>query len=97
MFINFALVNPAVDKVEASFEDNGRAVVEDFLIHYAHYFDGESRREILVLSTNELVGFTETETRAILEHYYQAGALQLDVDFCLETMKIWYDGYCFAK
>ncbi|MEZ4865544.1 MAG: AAA family ATPase [Caldilineaceae bacterium] len=199
MFINFALVNPAVDKVEASFEDNGRAVVEDFLIRYARYFDTESRREILALPTleaqlrriffhvdrhdlklyllideydnfantilttagqdayhnltrgegffrhffnllkgatagqiaglsrlyitgvspvtmddvtsgfnigdnlsidaqfNELVGFTEAETRAILAHYHQAGALQLEVDFCLETMQIWYDGYCFAK
>ena len=46
---------------------------------------------------NELVGFTEAEVRGILEHYHQAGALKLTVDECLETMRLWYDGYCFAQ
>ena len=199
MFFNFALVNPSVQRVEASFEDNGRAVVKDFLIRYARYFEDEEKQEILALSTveaqlrgiffyahrqalkiyllideydnfantiltsagqeayhnlthgegffryffnllkgatagqisgltrlyitgvspvtmddvtsgfnigdnlsmeaqfNELVGFTEAEVRDILEHYYQAGALKLEVNACLETMRPWYDGYCFAQ
>ncbi len=199
MFFNFALVNPSVERVEASFEDNGRSVVEDFLIRYARYFDEEKTEEILALPTveaqlrriflhahrhqlkiyllideydnfantilttagqaayhnlthgegffryffnllkgatagqisgltrlyitgvspvtmddvtsgfnigdnlsmeaqfNELVGFTEAEVRDILEHYHQAGALKLTVDECLETMRLWYDGYCFAQ
>ena len=199
MFFNFALVNPNVQRVEASFEDNGRSVVEDFLIRYTRYFNADIRQEILALPNveaqlrrifltahrqqlkiyllideydnfantiltsagqaayhnlthgegffryffnllkgatagqiaglsrlyitgvspvtmddvtsgfnigdnlstdaqfNELVGFNEDEVRDILEHYHQAGALTLDVDFCLETMRIWYDGYCFAQ
>ncbi len=199
MFFNFALVNPSVQRVEASFEDNGRAVVKDFLIRYARYFEDKEKQEILALPTveaqlrgiffyahrqalkiyllideydnfantiltsagqaayhnlthgegffryffnllkgatagqisgltrlyitgvspvtmddvtsgfnigdnlsmeaqfNELVGFTEAEVRDILEHYYQAGALKLEVDTCLETMRPWYDGYCFAQ
>jgi len=199
MFFNFALVNPSVDKVEASFEDNGRAVIEDFLIRYVHYFDEEKKQEILSLPTveaqlrriffhaerqalkiyilideydnfantilttvgqeayhnlthgegffryffnllkgatagqisgltrlyitgvspvtmddvtsgfnigdnlsmeaafNEVVGFTQAEVRAILTHYAQAGALQVNVDLCLATMQHWYDGYCFAQ
>ncbi|MEZ4659049.1 MAG: AAA family ATPase [Caldilineaceae bacterium] len=199
MFFNFALVNPSVDKVEASFEDNGYVEIASFLRRYERFFTESERQAVLdgrntearlrrifdfatekelkiyllideydnfantVLTTagqeayhnlthgegffrhffnllkgatagqiaglsrlyitgvspvtmddvtsgfnigdnlsidaqfNELVGFTEAETRAILEHYHQAGALQLDVDFCLETMQLWYDGYCFAK
>ena len=53
MFFNFALVNPDVRECEASFEDNGRAVVEDFLIRYSRYFDDEQRQEILALPTVE--------------------------------------------
>jgi hypothetical protein len=53
MFLNFALVNPELDKVAASFEDNGRAVVEDFLIRYQPYFDAEQTRMILALPTLE--------------------------------------------
>ena len=53
MFLNFAAVNPELDKVQASFEDNGRAVIEDFLIRYQAYFDAEKQREILALPTLE--------------------------------------------
>jgi len=53
MFLNFAAVNPELDKVQASFEDNGRAVVEDFLIRYRAYFDIEKQREILAVPTLE--------------------------------------------
>lgn len=53
MFLNFSLVNPDLDKVEASFEDNGRSVVEDFLIRYRPYFNLEKQSEILALPTLE--------------------------------------------
>jgi hypothetical protein len=46
---------------------------------------------------NELIGFTEAEVRAMLTYYHNAGALTLDVDFCLATMKLWYNNYAFAK
>ena len=199
MFFNFALVNPSVENVQESFEKNGRAVVQDFLIRYAQFFAPETHQEIMreqklehqlrliflhadrlalkiyllideydnfantILTTagqeayhhlthgegffryffnllkgatagqiagltrlyitgvspitmddvtsgfnvgdnlsieanfNELVGFTEAEVRGILEHYHQSGQLKLDVNFCLATMKPWYDGYCFAQ
>lgn len=199
MFLNFSVVNPTVDEVEASFEANGRAEIEDFVVRYQQFFTEGERQRILggantedclrnifyvagnkglkvyllideydnfantILTTagqdayhnlthgegffrqffnllkgatagqfsgltrlyitgvspvtmddvtsgfnigdnlsieaqfNELVGFTEAEVRDILEHYRAAGSLKLDVDFCLETMKPWYDGYCFAQ
>ena len=199
MFFNFALVNPAVDKVEASFEDNGTVEITGFLRRYEQFFapsenewilagrNTEARlRRIFDLATEkelkiyllideydnfantilttagqdayhhlthgegffryffnllkgatagqiagltrlyitgvspvtmddvtsgfnigdnlsleaqfqELVGFTEPEVRAILEHYAQAGTLSLPIDLCIETMQIWYDGYCFAQ
>lgn len=53
LFFNFALVNPDVQRVEASFEDNGRSVVEDFLIRYERYFDAVQSEEILALPTVE--------------------------------------------
>lgn len=40
---------------------------------------------------------SETDVRNILEHYHQTGALQVEIDLCLEVMQLWYDGYCFAK
>ncbi|KPA10087.1 hypothetical protein MHK_009676, partial [Candidatus Magnetomorum sp. HK-1] len=45
---------------------------------------------------NEFMGFTENETRSIINYYYQAGALTLDPDFCMDLMKRWYNHYCFA-
>jgi len=45
---------------------------------------------------NELMGFTESETREILQYYHQAGQLSLDLDFCMDIMKKWYNNYCFA-
>jgi len=45
---------------------------------------------------NEFMGFTESETRDILQYYYQAGQLSLDLDFCMDIMKQWYNNYCFA-
>lgn len=53
LFLNFAVVNPDLRYIEASFEDNGRALVEDFLIRYASYFDAAQSQEILALPTFE--------------------------------------------
>jgi hypothetical protein len=47
MFVNFAGVNPDLRYVEDSFERNGQAVVDDFLIRYTRFFDAEKRKEIL--------------------------------------------------
>ncbi|MCB0062372.1 MAG: AAA family ATPase [Caldilineaceae bacterium] len=47
LFFNFALVNPAVDEVQRSFEENGRVVIQDFLIRYQRFFAEEERQEIL--------------------------------------------------
>jgi len=45
---------------------------------------------------NEFMGFTESETRDILQYYHRAGRLSLDLDFCMDIMKQWYNNYCFA-
>ncbi len=46
---------------------------------------------------NALLGFTEEEVRGLLQTYRKAGALGLDEDVALDTMREWYDGYRFAK
>lgn len=53
LFLNFAAINPDLRHIEASFEDNGRALVEDFLIRYAQYFGEVQAQEILALPTFE--------------------------------------------
>lgn len=53
MFFNFALVNPELQKLQASFEDNGRAIVEDFLIRYSQFFNENQQHEILALPSVE--------------------------------------------
>ncbi|KPA12876.1 hypothetical protein MHK_006917, partial [Candidatus Magnetomorum sp. HK-1] len=45
---------------------------------------------------NEFMGFTENETRSIINYYHGAGALTLDPEFCMDLMKQWYNNYCFA-
>jgi hypothetical protein len=47
LFFNFALVNPAVDKVEASFEANGREEIGSFLRRYAQFFSEAERQSIM--------------------------------------------------
>jgi hypothetical protein len=47
LFFNFALVNPAGDEVQRSFEKNGYAVVQDFLLRYQPFFADDVRQEIL--------------------------------------------------
>lgn len=46
---------------------------------------------------NEMIGFTETETLAMLHYYQAAGQLQLPVDATLMLMKAWYNGYRFGQ
>ena len=46
---------------------------------------------------NELLGFTETEVRGLLEQYRELDAFEQDVDAALDVMREWYDGYRFAK
>ena len=45
---------------------------------------------------NELLGFTESEVRGLLETYRGLGVFDQDVDEALDTMRDWYDGYRFA-
>ncbi len=53
MTFNFAAVNPDPAYIRESFEDNGRAVVEDFLERYPQYFSRSKQKEILSLPTTE--------------------------------------------
>ena len=46
---------------------------------------------------NELLGFTESEVREVLERYRDLGVLKQDVDEALGIMREWYDGYRFAR
>ena len=46
---------------------------------------------------NEMIGFTETEVKTMLEYYYNAEELIIPVDDSLLLMKEWYDGYCFNE
>ena len=53
MTFNFAAVNPDPLYIRESFEDNGRAVAEDFLKRYPQYFSRSEQEEILSLPTAE--------------------------------------------
>ncbi|MEM7533372.1 MAG: AAA family ATPase [Chloroflexota bacterium] len=46
---------------------------------------------------NELMGFSEEEVRTICTYYRDARQLVVDVDECLEVMKLWYDNYLFSQ
>ncbi len=46
---------------------------------------------------NELLGFTESEVRGLLETYRDLGVFDQEVDAALATMREWYAGYRFAK
>ncbi|MFN8490770.1 MAG: AAA family ATPase [Caldilineaceae bacterium] len=46
LFFNFALVNPAVDKVEASFEATGSNEIDSFLRRYQPFFSEERAQDI---------------------------------------------------
>lgn len=46
---------------------------------------------------NSMLGFSESEVRAMFEYYQQTGELKGDIDAMLEEMRPWYDNYCFAE
>jgi len=46
---------------------------------------------------NEFMGFTEKETKALLDYYHSAGELSLEPEACMDLMKLWYNSYCFTK
>ncbi|MEM7133523.1 MAG: AAA family ATPase [Chloroflexota bacterium] len=46
IFLNFAMVNPALDKVEKSFESNGRDEIDSFLRRYAQFFSEDETQHI---------------------------------------------------
>lgn len=46
LFFNFALVNPAIDKVEASFESTGTNEIDSFLRRYQPFFSAERTQDI---------------------------------------------------
>ena len=51
----------------------------------------------LDLAFNEMLGFTESEVRDLLEMYRACGAFNQDIDAALAVMREWYNGYRFAK
>ena len=46
---------------------------------------------------NEMVGFTETEVRRLVETYRDLGVFNQDVDTAMGIMGEWYNGYRFAE
>ena len=46
---------------------------------------------------NEMVGFTETEVRGLVDMYRDLGVLDEDADAAMAVMREWYNGYRFAK
>ena len=46
---------------------------------------------------NELVGVTEEDVRMMLDYYRTTVEFHHTTDELIETMKPWYDNYCFAK
>lgn len=46
---------------------------------------------------NEMLGLGESEVRAMLDYYREAGRLQASTDDMLADMRPWYDGYRFNE
>ena len=46
---------------------------------------------------NEITGFTEQEAREMLNYYSEYFKFPCSVDEIIETIRPWYDNYCFAK
>ena len=46
---------------------------------------------------NELTGFTEEDVREMLDYYRTTCEFHHTTDELIETMKPWYDNYCFAE
>ena len=51
----------------------------------------------LAYGFNQMVGFTEQEVREMLNYYGQHYEFNHTVDELIETIKPYYDNYCFAK
>ena len=46
---------------------------------------------------NEMLGFTDSEVRGLLELYRERGAFDQDVDAAMDVMREWYNGYRFGR
>ena len=46
---------------------------------------------------NEVLGFTESEVREMLEYYKAEGKWEGDTEEILDVMRKWYDNYCFSE
>ena len=46
---------------------------------------------------NEMLGFSDEEVRQIIRYYNGVGAFSLDEEETLQSMRPWYDGYCFSE
>ena len=46
---------------------------------------------------NEVLGFTESEVREMLEYYKAEGKWNGNTDEVLDVMRKWYDNYCFSE
>ena len=46
---------------------------------------------------NEVLGFTESEVREMLEYYKAEGKWEGDTEEVLDVMRKWYDNYCFSE
>ena len=46
---------------------------------------------------NMALGLSETEVRAMIQYYKDAGLIKDDVDNLIDDMRPWYDNYCFAE
>ena len=51
------------------------------------------------LDFNQLLGFSTEDVREMMRYYLNAGMLPegTDIEASLETMKPWYDNYCFSE
>lgn len=65
MTFNFSMVNPDIRFVEESFEDNGKAVIRDFLERYREFFNEKEQDKILSLRS------TADQLRDILFHAFR--------------------------
>ena len=67
LFFNFALVNPSVERVEASFEDNAKVEIASFLRRYQRFFTESECQEVLNGSN------TEARLRRVFDYATEKG------------------------
>jgi len=48
-------------------------------------------------AVNEMLGFTQTEVKQILEYYKKASMISYDIEKAMQVMNQWYNGYIFAE